>query len=151
MRIMRPHLRAWLAASAVIVLLVIGYRGVRSLTAPDPDAVMRDSILALRAMADSCRAEVDSGVASMLAFNETLDSMRARVRDLEALDRRGVPIDSYDVYLDAFNAYNDSAGGWAEREDTVRDLDARCRGIAEHHNLLADSMRRAIIARQRRR
>lgn len=141
----RPHLRLWLGASVLIVLLVLGYRGIRNMRPSDPHAPLRDSIVALRAIADSCRVQVDEGIAELHAFNQTLDSLRTRVRDYEALDRRGVPIDSYRVYMDAFTMYNDSAAAWVGREDTVRAQDVRCRTIAEQHNRLADSLRSVLL------
>jgi hypothetical protein len=139
--ILRPHLRVWLGASLVIVLLVLGYRGVRNMRPSDPHAPLHDSIAHLRVVADSCRFEVDAGVAGLREFNRTLDSLRTIVRDYEALDERGVPIDSYSVYMDAFTMYNDSAAAWSAREDTVRARDARCRVVVERHNTLADSLR----------
>jgi hypothetical protein len=71
--------------------------------------------------------------------------MRERVRDLEALDRRGVPADSYTVYMAAFTAYNDSAAAWPPLEQAVRALEAACRAVAEHHNVLTDSLRELVL------
>jgi hypothetical protein len=147
---LRPGLRLWLAASFIIVFMVLAYRGVRNMRA-DPHAPLRDSIAVLRVAADSCRVGVDSGVAALRGFNDTLTAMRTRVRGLEALDERGVPIDSYPVYMDAFEGYNRAAGEWAAREDSVRAQDGRCRDVARTHNVLADSMSRIIRALQRRR
>lgn len=146
MESLRPRLRAWLIAAGVLLLLVVGFRVVRSLRPPDPAVVLRDSIAVLRASADSCRRDVDSGAARMRAYGRTLDSMRARVRGMEALDPRGVPADSYDVYIDAFDAYNDSVGQWPAREDSVRALDARCREVALKHNDLTDSLRALLFS-----
>lgn len=147
----RPHLRIWLGASLVIVLLVLGYRGIRNLQPGDPHAPLQDSIAALRIIADSCRFDVDRGVADLREFNRTLDSLRTIVRDYEALDVRGVPIDSYRVYMDAFTMYNDSVEAWAAREDTVRAQDTRCRTVAERHNRLADSLRSLLTESASRR
>lgn len=141
----RPGMRAWLVATALVLLLVVAFRFVRSLRPPDPRIVLRDTIAVLRAQADSCRSDVDSMAARMRDDYRTLDSMRARVRELEALDRRGVPIDSFDIYMDAFDAYNDSAGLWPEREDSVRAYDARCRDVAMRHNALTDSLRALVL------
>ncbi|HEX6306810.1 MAG TPA: hypothetical protein VFZ69_01415 [Longimicrobiales bacterium] len=141
----RPRLRTWLIAAGALLLLVVAVRVVRSLRPPDPAIVLRDSIAGLRASADSCRIEVDSGAAGMRAYGRTLDSMRARVRGMEALDPRGVPADSYDIYMAAFDAYNDSVEAWPEREDSVRALDARCRDLALHHNALTDSLRALLF------
>jgi hypothetical protein len=141
----RPRLRSWLIVAAIVVMIVLAFRGLRAIMQTDPHAALRDSLAALRAHADSCQSEVEDRAAQLRAFDERLDSMRARVRELEALDRRGVPADSYRVYLGTFNAYNDSAAAWPPLEDTVRALDARCRTVAEHHNVLADSLRRLVF------
>jgi hypothetical protein len=141
----RPRLRSWLIVAAIVIVVVLAFRGVRTLRQSDPHAALRDTIAALRAHADSCRSNVDGRAAQLRAYDRRLDSMRARVRELEALDRRGVPVDSYTVYMATFNAYNDSAAVWPPREDTVRALDASCRMIAEQHNALTDSLREMVF------
>lgn len=141
----RPRLRSWLVVAAIVVGSALVFRGVRARWLSDPHAPLRDSIAVLRARADSCRSDVDGRAAQLRAYDRRLDSMRARVRELESLPRRGVPIDSYSVYMATFNAYNDSAAAWPPLEDTVRVLDARCRTLAEHHNTLADSLRQLIF------
>lgn len=142
---LRPRLRSWLIVAAIVVISVLLFRGVRGLMQSDPHAALRDSIGALRARADSCRWDVDGRAAQLRAYNRRLDSMRSRVREMEALDRRGVPVDSYRVYLEAFNTYNESVAAWPPLEDTVRALDGRCRELAEQHNVLADSLRELVF------
>lgn len=142
---LRPRLLSWLIVAAIVVVVVLAFRGVRAVLQSDPHAALRDSIGSLRARADSCRWQVDDRAAQLRAYDHRLDSMRARVRQMETLDRRGVPIDSYRVYMETFNRYNDSAAAWPPLEDTVRALDARCRTIAEQHNILADSLRNLVF------
>lgn len=145
MDLYRPRLRAWLIVAAIVVVIVLAFRGIRARWLADPHAPLRDTIAALRERADSCRSMVDDRAAQLRAYDRRLDSMRARVRALESLHRRGVPIDSYSVYMATFNAYNDSAAAWPPLEDTVRALDARCRAVAEQHNVLADSLRELVF------
>lgn len=142
---LRPRPRSWLIVAAMVVVLVLAFRGLRAVMDTDPHAALRASIGALRAEADSCRWEVDQSAAQLRAYDRRLDSMRARVREMEALDRRGVPLDSYRLYMQTFNRYNDSAAAWPPLEDTVRALDARCRAIVEQHNTLADSLRNLVF------
>jgi len=142
---MRPGIRTWLIATALLLIVVVVFRLVRSMRDPDPRIVLRDSIGVLRQAADSCMADVDRGAAGMRAWGRTLDSMRSRVRELEALDARGVPADSYRIYMEVFTAYNDSVGDWPEREDSVRARDARCRELVQHHNALTDSLRALLL------
>ncbi len=106
---------------------------------------LRETLRTLRASADSCRIAVERDASRFEAFDHTLDSLRARVDSLESIDPRGVPADSYATYLEAFDRYNDSIAGWTRRADSLRVRDARCREIAELHNVLADSLRMMLV------
>lgn len=143
-------MRSWLIISIIVIAAVLGVRGMRNIGPSDPHALLRDSIAVLRTHAESCRAEVDRGAEELRRYDRQLDSMRARVREMETLDRR-VPADSYAPYISAFNAYNDSAAAWPPREDSVRALEARCRAIAEEHNALTDSLRSLVLPAESRR
>jgi hypothetical protein len=63
------------------------------------------------------------------------------------MDPRGVPADSYEAYLETFDAYNDAVPGWSERADTLQAQWRRCRDVTEVHNQLADSLRQLMAAR----
>lgn len=141
--------KVWLLV--ILVIMAAGVVQVARLMRPHnrlEDA--RDRLLALRAATDSCSAAVDDGEAALQLYNAEVDSMRARVRAYEALDPRGVPQDSYVIYMEAFNAYNDSAAAFEPRADTLRAELERCRELARRHNLMADSLRRMLAARARR-
>jgi hypothetical protein len=144
----RPGLRAWLALAGIVIAVVLVLRGVRAMQPPDPRIELRDSLAVLRMRTESCQRDVRADAAWLRAYDARLDSMRGRVRELEALDRRGVPVDSYTVYMGAFETYNDSVAAWAPLEDSVRAADARCREVALRHNALADSLR-ALVAQSR--
>jgi hypothetical protein len=132
------------AAVAIPVLYVIG----RANRPPALIPPLRDSLQVLRLAADSCRADLDRGTALLHAYDERIDSLRTRVRRFESLDRRGVPADSYEVYLGAFEQYNDSVAGWTARTDTLRVRLDRCRTLTETHNMIADSLRRLLVRSQ---
>jgi hypothetical protein len=112
---------------------------------PDIVTPIREDLRVLRAAADSCKSALEADQLRFETFDDRLDSMRTRVRDLEAIDARGVPADSYSVYLGAFDRYNDSISGWTTRADTVRARWERCLAVTEEHNLLADSLRRILV------
>lgn len=137
----RPAL--WLAIAAITIgaLYFIGRSNRRS----PPIAPLRDSLYVLRVAADSCRADLDEGSALLQSYDARLDSLRARVRAFEDMDARGVPVDSYAVYLGAFEEYNDSAAGWSLHADTLRTRLQRCRRVTQTHNLIADSLRRLLV------
>jgi hypothetical protein len=138
------------AVAAVLVLAVAGVLSLaRVLHEPSGVTVLRDSVAVLRAAADSCRNALDAGQAGLFEYNARLDSLRGRVRGLEAHDPRGVPADSYQVYMEAFAAYNDSARAWQAHVDTLQAQLERCRAVTQSHNALADSLRQVLTSRQR--
>ena len=102
---------------------------------------VRDSVGVLRAASDSCTAELERRKAEMTAYAARVDSLRERVRELESLRAGGVPMDSYDIYLAAFDGYNSGAAGWEGPADALRATLDGCRTVAERHNLLVDSLR----------
>lgn len=133
----------WVVAAALALMLAWEVLSLRR--GPDEIAPLRDELRVLRAAADSCQASMEGEQLSMEVFDARLDSLRSRVRELESRDPRGVPADSYQVYLSAFDRYNDSVATWTARTDTVRARWTRCRSITEAHNTLADSVRRLLI------
>jgi hypothetical protein len=111
---------------------------------------VRDQLALLRTSVDSCQAALPAEASVFEAFGQRADSLRARVRALEAIDPRGVPADSYRVYLDALERYNRTVDGWEPRADSLRARWDRCRDLTERHNLLADSLRRLAAPGRRR-
>lgn len=102
---------------------------------------LRQEVARLRAAADSCRSALDVEEAALLASNARLDSLRGVVEYYESLDPRGVPADSYEVYLDVFNAYNRGVPIQEAAGDTIQLHWRACLEITERHNALADSAR----------
>ncbi|HSG82503.1 MAG TPA: hypothetical protein VLC48_09650 [Gemmatimonadota bacterium] len=103
---------------------------------------MRQELVLRRAAADSCRSAIETEERRLQASDVRFDSLRSVIQRYEGLDPRGVPADSYEVYLDAFNAYNE---GIPAREAAGEALQVNwdaCIQIVEHHNQLADSARR---------
>jgi hypothetical protein len=142
---MRTVWKRWVFAVLLLLAVVALVRVARALREPSAFTVLRDSVAVLRAAADSCRGAIGEGEARLQEYHQRLDTMRARVRGLEALHPRGVPADSYAVYMAAFETYNDSAAGWQERVDTLRAQLARCRAVTETHNTAADSLRSQVL------
>lgn len=138
----------WVIVAAVAVAAFALLRVGRILRGSNAVTSLRDSVAVLRTAADSCRAELDAGQSRLRAYHDRLDTMRSRVRGFEALDPRGVPADSYRIYLQAFHLYNDSAAGWQARVDSLQTQLDSCRVVTDAHNTAADSLR-ALILRQR--
>jgi hypothetical protein len=101
----------------------------------------RGEMLALRAAADSCRAALDREEAALQASDTRLDSLKGLIDYYEGLDSRGVPADSYVVYIEAFNDYNEAVPLRAAAGDTLRVHWETCRALTEQHNVVADSAR----------
>jgi hypothetical protein len=135
---------------AAVLLAAIGIVSLaRVLRQPGAIAEMRASVQELRAAADSCHALLGTGQEELLAYNAQLDSMRGRVREMEALHPRGVPADSYGIYMDVFRQYNDSVAEWGGRVDLLRAERERCVDVTGRHNAALDSLRRLLAAQRR--
>lgn len=137
--------------SAGIVLLAAAgiYSVSRMLSEPAEIAIMRDSLQVLRAGADSCRKTLERGQADLHAYNARIDSLRGRVHDLESHDPRGVPADSYAVYIGVVEQYNDSVDAWDPRVESLQEELESCRELTEAHNQAARTLRRLLVERRR--
>lgn len=144
---MRIRLRTVLIGVTVLAGVTALILENRSPPPRDHLFALRDSIRVLRVSVDSCRARLDVQSSDFEAFDARIDSLRERVRGLEAINPRGVPADSYDIYLEAFDSYNDSVARWRQRADTVRARWAQCRDLTELHNTMTDSLRRMLEQR----
>jgi hypothetical protein len=139
----RPsRLQLTLASLVVLGLAASVFQLLQPADGSRPLRPMVDSLRVLRSAVDSCQATVEQRRAELERYDAHVDSLRARVRGLEALDERGVPLDSYPIYRRAFDAYNDAVPDWAERADTIREAWSICLDLADTHNELADSIRR---------
>ena len=112
---------------------------------------LRQEVAQLRAAADSCRSALEVEEAALVTDNARLDSLRQVVRHYEGLDPRGVPADSYEVYLDVFNTFNRGVPIQEAAGDTLRAHWQAClaitladsaRAIAEEAGLLEDASAR---------
>jgi hypothetical protein len=104
--------------------------------------VLRQDVSALRAAADSCRSALENEEAQLLASDARLDSLKSVIDYYEGLDPRGVPADSYEIYLETFNSYNSGVPVQTAASDSLQSHWKACRVITEQHNALADSARR---------
>ncbi|NIV52413.1 MAG: hypothetical protein GWN53_11110 [Gammaproteobacteria bacterium] len=102
---------------------------------------LRRELRVQRAAADSCLEALRLEESALRSTDEKFDSLRAVIEGYEELDPRGVPADSYDAYIDAFNAYNEAIPAREEAGETLQVNWAACREIVAMHNQLADSAR----------
>ncbi len=145
LRLRRPALPkgvvVMLAVSAVAFVAII----VSDLLVPPPPEerfrLLRQEMNELRATADSCREALEREEAELRAADARFDSLKSQIEYYEGLDPRGVPADSYEAYLDAFNAYNTGIPERAAAGDTLEAHYQACREIVQRHNEVADSAR----------
>jgi len=102
---------------------------------------LRPDLQLARQDADSCRSALDVEEDSFRAVVQRTDSMRARIGGFERLDRRGVPVDSYRVYLETIDSFNSSVPDWAAAADSLSVHRDSCEALILRHNVLADSAR----------
>lgn len=131
-------LKAALGLGLLIGLLWAGYAYVE----PRQRArEVRESLQEERRNAEACRMGLVTAEATFREYDERVDSLRTRVGELEALHPDGVPADSFDIYLEAFDAYNGAVEEWDARVDDLEEERNACVEIVERHNALSDSLR----------
>lgn len=145
---MRPVVKTGLASLGAIVvglLIVFALQRVieRQQTAERINA-LREELYRARIASDRCRSSLQTSEASLLVLGQTIDSLRSRVGEFEAMDRRGVPAERYEEYLGTFDQYNDSVAVWEGRERRLRAAETSCRATIEQHNELSDSLQRVL-------
>ena len=130
-----------LAIAAIGFVAIIA---IELLVPPSPEEqlrTLRSELARLRIAADSCSNALDREEMRLRDEDERLDSLKTVIDHYESLDPRGVPADSYETYLEAFNTYNESIPGRTEAGESLQAHWQQCRAIAEQHNVVADSAR----------
>lgn len=102
---------------------------------------LRGSLQLARQAADGCRAALRAEEDRFRAFRLRTDSVKSRIGFLEGLDRRGVPADSYRVYLQAVDSFNAAVPDWSAAADSLAGHRSACEDLIRAHNALADSAR----------
>jgi hypothetical protein len=102
---------------------------------------LRPELQRARLAADSCRQALDAERNAFRALITRTDAVKSRIGELEALDRRGVPADSYVIYLAAVDSFNASVPEWEAAADSFRAHRVACEAVVRAHNSLADSAR----------
>ena len=141
LRIGLPVLALVLVAAAVL------YRFTRPPSFHERVDPLVTRIAQYRVLVEGCQDAIENNSSRLDSYDQQLDSLRSRVRALEQMDPRGVPMDSYETYLETFDEYNAAVPGWNERADTLQAQWTRCRAVTEMHNQLADSLRQLMAQR----
>ena len=129
---------------AVAALGLLAIAAVNVFVPPTDDErlqVMRAQMQAQRWEADSCQAALVRDEEALHVRDARLDSLRVQITAYEALDPRGVPAETYEAYINAFETYNNSIPERVTAADSLRAHWDACSEIARRHNELADSAR----------
>lgn len=129
------------AGAAAVLAFVAGRGALERRTQLQELERLQNRLADLRADAEACQLAVQQEERAFARYRAEVDSLRREVRELEALDERGIPAERYEEYLDAFDDYNKAVPLWEERADTLRAREEACRALVERHNALADSLR----------
>jgi hypothetical protein len=144
--------RFMLLVTAVAIIAAAGVMSLgRTLWQPGAIAQMREQVQELRAAVDSCHLALADNQRELLSYNEYLDSLRSRVRGMESLHPRGVPADSFQVYMEEFRRYNDSAAVWDARVSELQAERDACAEATAAHNIAIDTLRQLLLTQERRR
>ena len=128
-----------LAISVIAFIIIVVADYFRPIPPEVRMQALRHQVSELRAAADSCRSALEDEEARLRDSDARFDSLKSQIEYYEGLVPRGVPADSYDVYIEIFNDYNE---GIPEREAAGERLEVNweaCRAITERHNQIADS------------
>jgi len=106
---------------------------------------LQESLRARRLDADACRRGLITAEANFQEYDDRVDSLRNRVDGYESLHPDGVPADSFEVYLEVFDRYNEAVEGWQDRAEALRREREECVEIVETHNELSDSLRDVMV------
>jgi len=102
---------------------------------------MRSDLLLARQAAESCSLSLENEQSAFDAYVVRVDGMRSRIRELEALDERGVPGARYPEYLAVVDSFNRVLPDWEQAADSLRAHRDICEQIVRNHNVMADSAR----------
>ncbi|MGD2217083.1 MAG: hypothetical protein PVJ64_10010, partial [Gemmatimonadales bacterium] len=92
------------AVTALAIMAVIDY--FRPIPPEVQLRALRTQLSAAHSAADSCRTALDEEAARLRASDARFDSLKSMIDYYEGLDPRGVPADSYEIYISIFNDYN---------------------------------------------
>ena len=144
--------RVLLGVLGGIVLVVLGF-GVRAHFETQSRIRyvegLRGEMREVRADVEACLVDRDRARSIFDQTDRAVDSLRAVVDDAEIPlpeGGRGVEQERYPAYLGSVEAYNLSVRDWEEAAADLQDVDARCRIVAEAHNVLVDSLSRVLAA-----
>jgi hypothetical protein len=133
----------------LVLLLAVGVSALtgwvqRRSYAASPRGQMELAREQLRAAQDDverCLAGRDVAEREFTDQQTETQALRARIRRLEGLDARGVPADSYTVYLETVDRFNASVERWGDRGEDLDGIQSACRELIDARNAWSDTFR----------
>ncbi|MBW3534264.1 MAG: hypothetical protein KY453_03440 [Gemmatimonadetes bacterium] len=138
---MRRPVVAGLLAVALLLAAVVGWRASGDWRERREVEALRDELRVLRSSADSCQIALAQEEMVFRDYDQRVDSLREQVADYESLHPDGVPADTYQVYLETFERYNEAVPAWRMQVDSLQAHWEACRERVDVHNVHADSLR----------
>jgi DNA repair ATPase RecN len=141
-----PRLRIalWVGVALVVGVMILSTWADRREARDSPlrqAEEVRDVVREARAGWEACLDTLDVVERRFRTQAEETERLQARIHRLEAMDPRGVPADSYEVYLEVVDRFNATVQGWEGRLAALRAREAACQDLLEARNELADSLR----------
>ncbi len=103
--------------------------------------VVRDEVREARAEWELCLDSLEVVERRFRTRAQASEALQARIRRLEGMDPRGVPADSYEVYLETVDRFNAGVPEWERELEALRARESVCQSLLESRNELADSLR----------
>jgi hypothetical protein len=128
---------------AVVVASLTGWVQRRNYAA-SPRGQMelaREQVRDAQGQVERCLEGLGVAEEAFVSQRTETEALRARIRRLEGMDLRGVPADSYTVYLETVDRFNASVERWGDRGDDLEGQWEACRELIEDRNARADTFR----------
>ena len=106
---------------------------------------VQNQVRLAQAEAERCLDDLETSSLRFDAQQRETRALEERIEVLQSLDDRGVPADSYEVYLEAVDRFNASIERWEMRGEVLESTQSECRSLVEERNLLADSLREILV------
>ena len=132
----------FLTITGLALAAMAAYDFVRPAAPEEQLQVLRQELAKQRSAADSCRVALEREESALRARDTRLDSLKERIDQYELLHPSGVPADSYQLYIEAFNEYNYGIPNRNAAAEKLQALWLTCREMALKHNATADSARK---------
>ena len=131
-----------------ILAATVGVRAALSAGTSTRERVesMRERLREQRFAVNSCVSAMGADELAVRIRLADTDSLRSRITALESLHSRGVPADSFPIYLELVDRFNRAVAAWDTLGGQARSRRNECQATVDAHNALTDSLRTLLAA-----